>query len=191
MFWRMILSVMLAWSAFSQGAFSSAGLTLPKYLSEQNNWLHGRAIFKGAVIIPTCTLAMEDTWQAIDMGNTPVRDLQHNHSGLEKKFFLRLRNCELSGDGGRVYTGSRIRVTFDGPQDGISDDFLLIGQARGISLQILDRQGYKAKAGEVMSPLLLNGNEEGFEYRLKIVKNGEPLRAGDYYASLQFKIDYE
>ncbi|HCA4419164.1 TPA: fimbrial protein, partial [Escherichia coli] len=45
--------------------------------------------------------------------------------------------------------------------------------------------------GKVMPPLLLNGNEEGLDYTLRVVRNGQPLKAGNYYAALRFKVDYE
>ncbi|EDX8870379.1 type 1 fimbrial protein [Salmonella enterica] len=195
MFWRMILSVTFflcaAAQAGSSPSFPPPGVTLPEYWGEEHVWWHGRASFKGQVIAPACTLAMEDTWQAIDIGETPVRDLQNSFSGPEKRFRLRLRNCELAGTGKRVYTASRVRVTFDGLQGETPDKFSLTGRAEGINLQILDNQGYPARVGKVMPPLLLNGNEDGLDYTLRVVRNGQPLKAGDYYAALRFKVDYE
>ncbi|HGG2530451.1 TPA: fimbrial protein [Escherichia coli] len=195
MLWRIILSIILLWSGVLHSAllpsFPPSGMSLPEYWGEEHVWWHGRASFKGEVIAPACTLAMEDTYQAIDMGITPVRDLQDSFSGLEKRFRLRLRNCELAGTGKRVYTASRVRVTFDGLQGETPDKFSLTGQAEGINLQILDNQGYPARVGKVMPPLLLNGNEEGLDYTLRVVRNGQPLKAGDYYAALRFKVDYE
>ena len=195
MLWRIILSIILLWSGVLHSAllpsFPPSGMSLPEYWGEEHVWWHGRASFKGEVIAPACTLAMEDTYQAIDMGITPVRDLQDSFSGPEKRFRLRLRNCELAGTGKRVYTASRVRVTFDGLQGETPDRFSLTGQAEGINLQILDNQGYPARVGKVMPPLLLNGNEEGLDYTLRVVRNGQPLKAGDYYAALRFKVDYE
>ncbi|EFB8334502.1 fimbrial protein [Escherichia coli] len=195
MLWRIILSIILLWSGVLHSAllpsFPPSGMSLPEYWGEEHVWWHGRASFKGEVIAPACTLAMEDTYQAIDMGITPVRDLQDSFSGPEKRFRLRLRNCELAGTGKRVYTASRVRVTFDGLQGETPDKFSLTGQAEGINLQILDNQGYPARVGKVMPPLLLNGNEEGLDYTLRVVRNGQPLKAGDYYAALRFKVDYE
>ncbi|WP_414667063.1 fimbrial protein [Escherichia coli] len=195
MFWRMVLSVTFFWCSAAQAAqapsFPPPGMSLPEYWGEEHVWWDGRATFKGQVIAPACTLAMEDTWQAIDMGETPVRDLQSSFTGPEKKFRLRLRNCELAGTGKRVYTASRIRMTFDGLQGETPDKFSLTGQAEGISLQILDNQGYPARVGKVMPPLLLSGNEEGLDYTLRLVRNGQPLKAGGYYAALRFRMDYE
>lgn len=195
MYRRMFIFANLVWCAMVQAtpspSFPPFGITLPEYWGEEHVWWHGRASFKGQVIAPACTLAMEDTYQAIDMGEIPVRDLQDSFVGPEKKFRLRLRNCELAGTGKRVYTASRVRVTFDGLQGETPDKFSLTGQAEGINLQILDHQSYPARVGKVMPPLLLNGNEEGLDYTLRVVRNGQPLKAGDYYAALRFKVDYE
>ena len=195
MFWRMIISVPFFWCAMAQalpsGSFPPPGMTLPEYWGEELVWWHGRTSFKGQVIAPACTLAMEDTWQVIDMGETPVRDLQDSTAVPEKKFRLRLRNCELAGTGKRIYTASRVRMTFDGLRGETPDKFSLLGEAEGISLQILDNQGYPARVGKVMPPLLLNGNEDELKYMLRIVRNGYPLKAGNYYTILRFIVNYE
>lgn len=69
-------------------------------------------------------------------------------------------------------------MTFDGLQGETPDKFSVAGQAEGINLQILDNQGYPARVSKVMPPLLLNGNEEGLDYTLRVVRNGQPLKAG-------------
>lgn len=125
------------------------------------------------------------------MGSISLRELKNGFTGPEKKFHLRLRNCELIGGGRQVYTASRIRVTFDSLQEENSDKFLLTGQARGIALQILDPQGYPAHVGQAMPPLLLTGDEEKLDYTLRIVRDGKPLKAGNYYSVLRFRVDYE
>lgn len=88
MYRQMFVFANLLWCAAAQAALSPSfpppGMTLPEYWGEEYVWWHGRANFKGQVIVPACTLAMEDTWQAIDMGETPVRDLQDSFAGPEK-----------------------------------------------------------------------------------------------------------
>ncbi|MGT3245331.1 fimbrial protein [Yersinia enterocolitica] len=195
MFWRFAFIVTIFWSSVLHATLSTPfpppGMTLPEYWGEEHVWWHGRASFKGQVIIPACTLAMEDTYQSIDMGGTPIRDLQNSSVGPEKKFRLKLRNCELANAGKRVYSATRVRVTFEGVHDETSDKFSLFGDAQGINLQILDNQGYLARAGKAMPPLLLNGDEEEFNYTLRLIRNEQPLKAGSYYAVLRFKVDYE
>ncbi len=149
------------------------------------------AAFHGEVVRPACTLAMEDAWQIIDMGETPVPDLQNGFSGPERKFSLRLRNCEFNSQGGNLFSDSRIRVTFDGVRGETTDKFNLSGQAKGINLQIADARGNIARAGKVMPAIPLTGNEEALDYTLRIVRNGKKLEAGNYFAVLGFRVDYE
>lgn len=195
MYLRKNIVGLLFFSAFSQASpdisFPGYGGSLPDYWGESLVWWHGRANFSGQVIAPACSLAMEDRYQSIDMGATPVRDLQNTPLGPEKKIELRLRHCELSGESGKTFTGSRVRLTFEGVRGNTPDEFSLSGQAQGVNLQIRDTQGYFAYSGKPMSPQLLTGNEQGLIYSLRLVRNGEPLKAGNYYAVLRFKVDYE
>ncbi|HDK1776214.1 TPA: type 1 fimbrial protein [Escherichia coli] len=193
MFWRILLSVTfflcLAAQATLSPSFPSSGNPLPEYRDEEHIWWYGRASFKGQIIAPACTLVMEDTWQEIDMGTTPLKDLHNRSVGPEKKFRLRLRNCGIQGS--RIYTGSRIHITFDGEQGETWDKFALTGDVEGINFQIMNNYRYPAILGKNMPPLLLKGNEDGLDYIFRIVRNGYPLRMGDYYAVLRFKVFYE
>lgn len=195
MYQRIVLWGMMLWAGVLQAApspsFPPPGMTLPEYWGEENVWWHGRATFSGEVIAPACVLAMEDAWQAVEMGETPLRVLQKAAAGPEKRFQIRLRECELAGTGKRVFTGSRVRVTFDGVRDETPDRFSTSGEAKGVALQILDGQGYIARAGEVMPAQVLNGNEQELDYTLRLVRNQEVLSAGSYYASIRFRVDYE
>lgn len=80
-------------------------------------------------------------------------------------------------------------MTFDGVR-GTPDKFNLSGQAKGINLQIADARGNIARAGKVMPAIPLTGNEEALDYTLRIVRNGK-LEAGNYFAVLGFRVDYE
>lgn len=151
----------------------------------------GSASFGGKIVSSACVLAMEDAYQEINLGDIPVRDLQDSFAGPEKKFRLRLRDCDLEKPGGGISRAGHVRVAFDGLRGETPDKFSVVGQAEGINLQILDSQGYPAYVGKVMPPLLLNGNEEGLDYTLRVVRNGQPLKAGGYYAAIRFKVDYE
>ncbi|MBA1936191.1 fimbrial protein, partial [Escherichia coli] len=46
-------------------------------------------------------------------------------------------------------------------------------------------------AGKVMPAIPLTGNEEALGYTLRIVRNGKKLEAGNYFAVLGFRVDYE
>ncbi len=64
-------------------------------------------------------------------------------------------------------------------------------KAKGINLQIADVRGNIARAGKVMPAIPLTGNEEALDYTLRIVRNGKKLEAGNYFAVLGFRVDYE
>ncbi len=80
---------------------------------------------------------------------------------------------------------------FDGVRGETPDKFNLSGQAKGINLQIADARGNIARAGKVMPAIPLTGNEEALDYTLRIVRNGKKLEAGNYFAVLGFRVDYE
>ncbi|MTD67618.1 fimbrial protein, partial [Escherichia coli] len=50
---------------------------------------------------------------------------------------------------------------------------------------------YPGRAGKSMPPLIVGVNEEGLEYSRRIVRNGYPVKAGDYSAAVGLKLDYE
>ena len=195
MYLRKNIVGLLFFSAFSQASpyvfFPGTGIYLPNYWGESLLLWHGSANFSGQVIAPACSLDMEDSYQSIDMGSIPVRDLQNTLLGPEKKIELRLRDCEWSSESAKTFTGSRFRLTFEGVRGNTQDKFSLSGQARGADLQIIDIKGYFAHSGKPMPPQLLTGNEQGLIYSLRLVRNHEPLKVGNYHAVLRFKIDYE
>ncbi|EJJ1300013.1 hypothetical protein NIO33_004071 [Salmonella enterica] len=131
---------------------------------------------------------MEDVYQEINLGDLPVRYFKNDFTGAVQKFSLRLRNYDLKLPNGSEYKASNMRVTFEGNQDDSLDNFLLEGRGQGFNLQILDSRGYLAHAGDNMPAFLLNDTEQIFEYRLRLVRNGQSLKAGDYYTLLRFKM---
>lgn len=194
MFSRVIILVMMflclsvqATQSLSQ-PFPPEGLSLPEYWGEKEVWWHGRVGFKGQVIASACTIAMEDTYQVIDLGKTPARDLQNSFYGLEKEFRVRLLNCAFTDTANNTDGNSYIHIIFDGPQGDSPEQFSLSGMAHGVDLQIFDGNGYAVRGGQVMNPLLINGDE--LHYSLRLVRNGEALDVGGYYAAIWFRIDY-
>jgi len=158
---------------------------------EDGAYFQGRASFSGQVMASACTLAMDDTWQIIDMGTTPIRDMQKNVSGPEKIFSLQLQNCHLTRTGNNSSPYSYMQIAFDGLPGEKPDQFGLIGQAKGVELKIHDSKGSSAQAGRTLPPDILSGNDQYFNYTLQLVHNNEPLQAGDYYSIVRLKVNYE
>ncbi|WP_254444123.1 fimbrial protein [Klebsiella oxytoca] len=174
-------------------SLASSSLTTPATAQNEQDarYWHGRATFSGQVITPACTLMMEDAWQSVEMGGTPVRDLQMASVGPRKHFKLRLRNCELVSTDAQSAIGSGARVIFEGNRGETAEHFMISGQATGVDLQIFDRAGDIARVGEALPLQQLYGKSNELDYTLRIIRNGKPLSAGNYYAALRFRVDYE
>lgn len=160
-------------------------------LQGEGAYFQGRANFSGQVLVSTCTLVMADTWQIIDMGTTPVRDMQNNVSGPEKTFSFQLQNCNLTDTRDHLSPHLPVQIVFDGLRGQKPDQFGLIGQAKGVELKIRDSEGETAQSG-IPQPLNIYSTKDPyFNYTLQLVHNGEPLQAGDYYSIVRLKVNYE
>lgn len=151
-------------------------------------WRNGQTTFSGQIIIPACTLSMDNKYQVIDFGSLPVRDFQGREYGPDKKLLLLLKNCELRKNEHGI---NRVRLTFNGIRGSSPDKFGFEGQAKGIELQIISNHGFKAYPTKMMPPVLLEEDTIPIIYSVRLVRNGESLNPGDYYATLMFKVDYE
>lgn len=148
-----------------------------------------RVTFAGQVISGACSLVMEDAWQSVDMGMIPARSLVSGYEGVQRPFTLRLKDCELGGASAQE-AGRRMQVIFDGVRGDAPDQFSVTGRATGVGLQILDSQGYIARAGEVMPPQPMPDTTL-LRYTLRAVRNGHAPEAGEWSATLRFRLVYE
>ncbi|MBF2750900.1 type 1 fimbrial protein [Enterobacter bugandensis] len=171
--------------------FPVSAMPFEDYSGEAHTKWGGQAKFTGHVFSPACSLNMEDAWQSVDMGETPIRDLVQGIDGPQKILRLHLRDCELAGASQDVFTFKRMRITFEGVRGETHERFSVTGRAKGIDLQIFDSTGFVARAGKVMPALEIYGNEQALDYTFRLVRSTVPLSAGDYYAALRFKVDYE
>jgi len=189
--WRILSLIALFLGSVSLTQASPISPQVGMLPSKTLGWWEGKASFSGQIVIPACALVMENSWQVVDIGVFSFQQLQYIEKGPEKYFQLRLQDCDLVGSGNNSFTGNRIRVSFDGTEGETSGKFAMMGQATGLDLQIIDEQGMAAIAGQRMPPSVLKGNEQRLNYALRVVHNGEPLKAGKYFAALRFKVEYE
>ncbi|MEM5506718.1 fimbrial protein [Shewanella frigidimarina] len=117
---------------------------------ESDVWWHGRANFKGEVISPTCTIAMDSAYQSINLEGLPVRELQQVSFGPEKIFHIKLSHCELSDKRllGNIYSNTQFSLSFDGLEGATPNQFSMVGSAQGIELQIIDSNGKEVEVNK-------------------------------------------
>nr|WP_232811275.1 fimbrial protein [Serratia proteamaculans] len=158
----------------AQGAHSSQG------------W--GRVNMQGAIIDTACAISAGSREQGIDIGITPVADIIRDGNGGVRHFSIELINCVLSRAESKFPDWSGFQVTFDGDADG--ELFEIHGGAKGIGLQIVDAAGNVAQPGNPLPIREILPGRMLLNYQMRLVANKQPLRAGEYYSAVRFKMDY-
>jgi len=141
---------------------------------------------QGAIIDTACAIAVESREQTIDMEVVPLADIRQNGQGRSKSFTIELVNCILERP--KKEDWKQFQVTFDGDAEGTL--FGVHGDASGIGLQIVDSQGNIAMPGQPLPLIDIVPGSMQMNYTLKLVANNHALKAGDYFSSIRFKLDY-
>ncbi|ENQ1253749.1 type 1 fimbrial protein [Escherichia coli] len=162
-----------------------------KINSKENDywWLRGQAKFFGEVVASACTIVMEDSWQIVDMGEVSFDHFKNIDGAIDKKVFFRFTNCNVETDNNKNIK-THIKLSFDGQSDG-PDKYTLKGSAQGLSLQIIDKNGFISKVGEDMPSVEVTDDEGTVNYIFRVVRNRKELKAGEYHGVISFKLDYE
>ncbi|HCM1959221.1 TPA: type 1 fimbrial protein [Salmonella enterica subsp. houtenae serovar 43:z4,z23:-] len=155
--------------------------------------LHGQATLYGEVLAAACSIALNDRYQSVVMGEIPLRDLQSGRGKVTRDMVIRLDNCRTSGQGAMVQEiDPTIRVRFDGLRGSQPGLFRTLGEARGVALQLRDERREIVYPGEYLPAVYQKAyNQQVLKYRIDLVPDGEQLAGGDYSAALRFSINYE
>ncbi|KEY58129.1 fimbrial protein [Serratia sp. DD3] len=154
-------------------------------VTSKNKFAIGRATFSGVVIASACNLAMDDNYQTIDMGVTPISELQSIPSLPEKVLKLRMTGCELGKDD---YTGHLIEILFEWERVDITNSS---DAATGIDLKIQDSRGSWASSGIPLPPQVLGKNEKELDYKVYLTNSENIVHSGHYNFALKFKVNYQ
>ncbi|HEJ0329742.1 type 1 fimbrial protein [Serratia marcescens] len=168
-----VISCLFSLAAFSTQASGSV-----------QGW--GRVNMQGAIIDTACAIAVESREQTIDMETIPLADIIRDGQGRSKPFSIELINCLLERPGKGDW--KQFNVTFDGDAEG--GFFGVRGEASGIALQIVDQAGNIALPGEPLPPINIISGAMRLNYTLRLMANSHALKAGDYFSSIRFKLDY-
>lgn len=146
----------------------------------------GRLNVQGSIVDTACSIAVESREQTIDMGVTPIAEIARDGQGNRRAFVIKLVNCVLTRPGKE---GSKhFQVTFAGDAEGAL--FGIQGEASGIALQITDVHGNVAIPGQAMPLSTIVPGEHQMNYTFKLMSNRHFFKAGDYFSSIRFKLDY-
>lgn len=143
---------------------------------------------QGAIIDTSCTIAVKNEDQTIDMDVLSISDLARDGQGRSKLFSIKLVNCVLERHDNNSPGWKQFQVTFDGAA--IGDLFALLGNASGIALQLTDKAGVIARPGIPLPPQEITRGELQLDYTARLVTNARALKSGGYSAAVHFKLDY-
>lgn len=148
----------------------------------------GSVKVEGSIVEPTCTISAGSRDQVITLNTLSIPSLVIDGQGPLEYFSIRLMECTLIDTKGEQADRPRFIATFEGPaQNGY---FSLFGEAKGISLAIADRYGRLAVPGQPMPPVDIDTKTLSLLYQARLVKNNEIPKAGNYQATLRFKLEY-
>ncbi|QUG77791.1 fimbrial protein [Erwinia sp. E602] len=148
----------------------------------------GTVNMQGTIINSACTIAMKDLQQSISLGTLPVSSLVSLGRGTPQRFTIHLIHCMLDHTDARQRQLKGFQTTFEG--SGRGSLFTLQGTASGVALQIGDDAGNIATTGKALPVQTVSPDQMQLRYFLTPVRNQQPLIAGDYFATIRFRLDY-
>ncbi|AML56199.1 Major MR/P fimbria protein precursor [Serratia rubidaea] len=161
--------------------FSATGRAAPA----AQGW--GQVSMHGAIIDTACAIAAGSRDQTIDMETVPLGQIVRDGRGMTKTFSIELVNCVLERPGNKP-DWKFFQVTFDGHADGAL--FGVQGEARGVALKIDDGNGKRVIPGEPLAQESVTPGNRVLRYSMTLMPNHQPLKAGAYFSTVRFKLDY-
>ncbi|MGP2687690.1 fimbrial protein [Serratia nevei] len=122
------------------------------------------------------------------MKNTALADIKRGGGGKRVPFSIELVNCVLERADKKLPDWKQFQITFDGRADG--EAFGINGDISGVALRITDSAGNIARPGMPMPPMEIIPGNYRINFTLALIANNRPLKAGSYFSSVRFKMDY-
>lgn len=148
----------------------------------------GRVNMQGSIIESACAIDTQSRDQTIDMNIIPISQIVRDGYGIGQPFSIRLVNCLLGRTDPNLADWQRFQITFDGRAD--THGFGIDGGANGLALEITDIAGNIVHPGKASSAKEFTFGEQTLNYTVRLVGNRQLLKAGGYYTTLSFKMDY-
>ncbi len=140
----------------------------------------------GNIIESACAIHPDSYQQNIALNDVSADTIIKRGSGELHPFNIKLFNCSLARAGGRSWLA--FEITFHGEADG--NNFALLGDSKGMSIEIQDDRGFIAIPGVAMPPHPVPEGNKTLGYNLRLVGNSQLLRGGSHFTSLNYKLDY-
>lgn len=165
-----------------------SGVIVFPAIASQTEQGSGYVAVEGSIIDSACAIDAGSRDQSIELMTIPVSQMIHDREGPVRPFSIRLINCTLTPLTPGKPNWQSFKITFDGPLDG--DNFRLFGEAKGVSLKIIDTYGNHALPGKPLPARLIESGDMTLNYGMRLVNNSQRLESGHYQTTIRFKMDY-
>ncbi|EMC8780153.1 MULTISPECIES: fimbrial protein [Providencia] len=150
---------------------------------------HGSVTLNGQIIESACSILTDDIYQDIDFGAISINYLSGKSLSPIKDFSIHLVNCDLNKESGEKWIDASI--TFSGLLDmNVENTFLTTGSAEGVGIKIYDNEFNVAKDKEAMPAIELQDKNTTLYYKIQLVRNNKPLKAGNYKSFIRYMVSY-
>lgn len=162
---------------------------------------HGEIKVRGALTEGACRLDMISRWQDVELGATSTINLQHpGDRSVPVTFLLRLKDCTRKG--GSLMDKQTGSVAWDAIQPVLSVRFQALADAdnpdlvgvigvKGIGLRLTDHRGQDVRLGEQGPAQFISPVQDELLYNVNVERTSAPLTAGEYYATVNFALEYD
>ncbi|MBH3000362.1 type 1 fimbrial protein [Serratia marcescens] len=170
-----------------------------------DNWdvegANGSLYVHGALTQSACRLEMASAHQDVALGETGTGRLQViGARGVPVRFELRLADCLHSPSGGRDLRTSgltwandqpAVTVSFNAPRDSDNPQLVKAQGVSGLGLRLETAQGEDVRLGSRGKPLPVSPGQETLSYIVSPERTPAPLKAGSYWAVVDFHLSYD
>ena len=152
----------------------------------------GSVSMKGELIEAACVIDPLYREQWIEFGDISARDIAQRSGALRiKNFNIKLTGCALAGVIRPDNYYHIANVTFTGIPDPSNNQLLAIdGEARGFAIQLADTHGEILTLGKKTPDYDLMDGDNVLSFSASLIATGQNIRAGDFYATARFFMDY-
>lgn len=155
----------------------------------------------GALTESACRLKMESAWQDIPLDGTGTGRLRNvGDRGTPVAVRLMLEDClsaksrsRDSRTGNLLWSADQpaVSVSFMASVDEDNPQLVKVQGTRGLALQLTDAQGRKVQLDGQGAPLLLTPGQNELTYIVTPERTKATLKAGAYWAQLNFGMNYD
>jgi P pilus assembly protein, pilin FimA len=149
----------------------------------------GIVYLRGEVYSTPCSIDLKTRDQTIELDTLTESAINKSGTGLRHHFTVHLIKCLLKPTSGNTASdGEYYTLAFDQVEN--NGNFAIYGNVAGLALNVWDAEGMRAEPGKPLSASDMDKDKMDLNYSVQIIRDGSPLRMGNYQSLLRFRMDY-